>query len=48
MMEAEGEVKLLEGDHKPRNEGKLLESGKGKGWMLPWSFQKKCLLTHRF
>ena len=32
-------------DHKPRNEGKPLESGKGNGQILPWSFQKKFRLS---
>lgn len=38
MVEADGGTILLEGNRKPGNEGKPLESGKSKGWILPWSF----------
>ena len=38
MVEADGGTIFLEGNHKPGNEGKPLESGKSKGWILSWSF----------
>ena len=37
IMEAEVRMVLLEGDHKPKNKAKLLESGKGKKQISHWS-----------
>lgn len=41
-MEAEVRMVLLEGDHKPKNKAKLLESGKGKKQISHWSLWETC------
>lgn len=49
MVEADGGTIFLEGNHKPGNEGKPLESGKSKGWILPGASRRNAaLLTHKF